>query len=136
MAGDSSGEPLVGDSVRREVPAGGVPTGECLDRVDREFPTRSLRAVVVLTGGRLPDFEDETPIDLEVECLDFVLSVASSSFCRRGMSKICRVDLSEVAAMWDPDGEKASEKMIARSTPLLNSQTLAPSVDQTLISVP
>ena len=84
----------------------------------------------------MPAFEGEALMGLEVECLDFPLSVASSSFCRRGMSKICKVDLSEVAAMWDPDGEKANEKMMARSTPLLNSQTLAPSVDQTLINVP
>ena len=43
MTEDSSGEPLVGESARREVPAGGVSIGECLDLVNGELPRRPSR---------------------------------------------------------------------------------------------
>ena len=54
MTEDSSGEPLVGVIARREVPAGGVSIGECLDRVDGELPRRPSREV-------LPTGELDTP---------------------------------------------------------------------------
>ena len=53
------------------------------------------------------------------------------------MSKMWMVDLSDVTAIWSPDGEKAMEKIFAVSMPLLNCVMEAScSVDQSLMSVP
>ena len=54
-----------------------------------------------------------------------------------GKSKMCRVDLSEVTAICEPDGEKAMENIAAGSKPRRTSRSFAScEVDQSRMSVP
>jgi hypothetical protein len=71
-------------------------------------------AAIVPGGGRRDD-GTETGFDNE-ECDrdDFVAEVLSVllSLSDRGISKMWRVDLSDVTAMKDPEGENEMEKMV------------------------